>query len=132
MAKDPKAKPAKTTVKNSKAKPVKTTAKETKAKPAKPAKRTSWLDEKKQHPVIEQYARQLDSFLQAMADGKIETSELHDQEARLVGLMKEVEPLLDDTMHEKITRLLCEFAAYDQMQMIFTIQEMRPKTVFRG
>jgi chemotaxis protein histidine kinase CheA len=100
-----------------------------KAPPA--AKRTSWLD-KKAHPVIEQYARQLDSFTEAMADGVIEESELEAQEARLADLMKEVEPELDDALHEKVTRLLCELTAYDLMQMAHSIQESRPKTAFRG
>ena len=96
------------------------------------SKRTSWFDEKTQVPQIEQYAHQLDSFLQAMADGKIEASELRDQEARLVSLMKEIEPQLDDALHEKVTRLLCELTAYDLMRMIHTMQEARPKSVFRG
>jgi hypothetical protein len=95
-------------------------------------KRTSWLDAKSKVPQIEQYARHLDSFVQAMADGKIDASELRDQEARLVGLMKEIEPKLDDALHEKVTRLLCELTAYDLMQMVHTMQEARPKTVFRG
>ncbi len=95
-------------------------------------RRTSWFDEKSQAPLIEQYARQLDSFAQAMADGKIELSELRDQEARVVGLMKEIEPRLDDELHEKVTRLLCEMTAYDLMQMVHTMQEARPRTVFRG
>jgi hypothetical protein len=67
-----------------------------------------------------------------MADGKIEASELRDQEARLVELMKELEPKLDDGLHEKVTRLLCELTAYDLMQMVHTMQNARPKTVFRG
>src|SRR5579885_2313841 len=95
-------------------------------------RRTSWFDEKSQAPLIEQYARQLDSFAQAMADGKIELSELRDQEARVVGLMKEIEPRLDDELHEKVTRLLCEMTAYDLMQMVHTMQEARPRTGFRG
>jgi hypothetical protein len=101
-------------------------AKETKGK------RQSWLDEKSHTILIEQYARQLDSFLQAMADGIIEPHELRQQEERLVGLMKEVEPLLDDATHEKVTKLLCELVAYDLMQMVHTMQESRPKTKFRG
>ena len=67
-----------------------------------------------------------------MADGKVDASELHAQEERLVALMKEIEPLLDDTLHEKVTRLLCELVAYDQMQMVHAMQEARPKGVFRG
>jgi hypothetical protein len=94
--------------------------------------RTNWFDEKSQVPLIEPYARQLDSFVQAMADGKIEASELRDQEARLAALMKEIEPQLDDALHEKVTRLLCELAAYDLMQTMHAVQQARPRTVFRG
>ena len=94
--------------------------------------RTSWFDEKSHHLLLEQHARQLDSFLKAMADGKVDASELHAQEERLVALMKEIEPQLDDALHEKVTRLLCELTAYDLMRMIHTMQEARPKTVFRG
>ncbi|HEX5271235.1 MAG TPA: hypothetical protein VFW33_12130 [Gemmataceae bacterium] len=99
---------------------------------AKKPTRTSWFDEKSHHLLIEQHARQLDSFLQTMADGRVDDSELRAQEERLVALMKELEPLLDDALHEKVTRLLCELVAYDQMQMVHTMQEARPKGTFRG
>jgi hypothetical protein len=99
---------------------------------AKSAKRVSWFDEKSETPLIDTYARQLDSYVQTMADGKVEEKEIRDQEARLVTLMKEVEPKLDDQMHEKVTRLLCELTAYDLMQMLHLIQQARPRTVFRG
>src|SRR5262245_57686629 len=94
--------------------------------------RTPWLDDKSDTPLLETYARRLDSFLQTMADGKVDEAEIQAQEARLVGLMKEVEPLLDGALHEKVTRLLCELTAYDMMQLVFTMQQARPKTVFRG
>jgi hypothetical protein len=114
------------------AKPAKVVKAATKAaKPAKAAKRTSWLD-KRAHPVIEEYARQLESFVAAMADGVIDDSEIKAQEARLVGLMKEIEPELNDDLHEKITRLLCELTAYDLMHMMHAMNAARPKTVFRG
>ncbi|HXG12724.1 MAG TPA: hypothetical protein VNK04_23400 [Gemmataceae bacterium] len=103
-----------------------------KVESGKPGKRASWFDEKSQAPLIETYARQLDSFLQTMADGKVEEKEIRDQEARLVNLMKEIEPQLDDALHEKVTRLLCELTAYDLMQTLFMMQEARPKTKFRG
>jgi len=102
------------------------------AKPAKAAARSSWLDAKAKTPVIEAKAKQLDSFLTAMADGRIEESELRQQEERLVGLMKEVEPQLDDALHDKVTQLLCELTAYDLMQTLHAMQSARPKTVFRG
>jgi hypothetical protein len=94
--------------------------------------RSSWLDEKSQSPQIDQYARQLTSFVDAMADGKIDDAELKAQEARLTSLMKQVEPLLNDEQHAKVTQLLCELTAYDLMQAFYGIQKFRPKTVFRG
>lgn len=100
---------------------------------AKKAKtRPSWFNDASQKPILDQYARQLDSFLETMADGEVEKSEIEAQEIRLVKLMKEVEPLLDDALHEKVTRLLCEVTAYDLMRTLFQIQEARPKTKFRG
>jgi hypothetical protein len=96
------------------------------------SKRTSWFDDKTEAPLIEQRARQLDSFVQTIADGKVEASEIKTQEGRLVALMKEIEPKLDDVLHAKVTQLLCELTAYDLMQILYTVQQARPKTKFRG
>jgi hypothetical protein len=96
------------------------------------AGRMHWFDEKTHHPLIEEYARQLDSFLTTMADGRVDDAEIKAQEERLVGLMREVEPQLDDALHAKVTRLLCELTAYDLMQMLHTMQQNRPRTAFRG
>jgi len=94
--------------------------------------RTSWFDETSQTPQIEQHARNLSSFIDAMADGVVDQSELHAQEARLTAIMKEVEPLLDDDLHAKVTQLLCELTAYDLMHTLHEMQRTRRKTTFRG
>ncbi|HEV3121434.1 MAG TPA: hypothetical protein VGY53_06005 [Isosphaeraceae bacterium] len=101
-------------------------------KPKASERRSSWFDEATQTPQIEQSARKLDSFLTTMADGIVDKAELQAQEARLVALMKQIEPGLDDALHEKITHLLCELTAYDLMQMMHALQVARPKTEFRG
>jgi hypothetical protein len=93
---------------------------------------SSWFDETSNLPLIAEQAERLESFVAAMADGRIETSELKEQQQRLVAMMKEVEPLLDDALHAKVTRLLCELTAYDMMQVLHAVTEARPKTVFRG
>ncbi len=110
-----------------------------KVKAARPAprsassgRRSTWLDDAARTPVIDRYARQLESFIEAMADGRIDTGELDAQEKRLVKLMKEVEPALDDDLHAKVTRLLCELTAYDIMQIFHSMQEARPRTTFQG
>lgn len=102
------------------------------AKKKSTTERLSWFDEKTHAPLIEKYARQLDSFIETMADGKVEPSELKAQEKRLTTLMKEIEPQLDDALHAKVTELLCELTAYDLMQTVAAMQAARPKTVFRG
>lgn len=108
------------------------------SKPAKPAKKTtkakrlSWLDADAQTPMIERYARQLGSFIDAMADGVVDAAEVKAQEKRLAALMKQVEPKLDDALHEQVTELLCELTAYDLMQVLHAMSTQRPKQTFRG
>jgi hypothetical protein len=94
--------------------------------------RMSWLDAEARTPVIDLYAQQLDSFISTVADGKVDEHEVQNQEARLVQLMKEIEPQLDDAMHAKITQLLCELTAYDIMQVLHTMQQAQPRTTFQG
>jgi hypothetical protein len=95
-------------------------------------KRTSWFDEKSQTSLIDQHARNLASFLETLADGKVDDGEIKAQEARVLNLMKEIEPLLDDSLHARVTALLCELTAYDMMQVMHQMQKARPRTVFRG
>jgi hypothetical protein len=94
--------------------------------------RTPWLDEKTEAPLIDQYVQRLGSFLEAMADGRIDASELKTQEDRVVALMKTVEPELSDELHEQVTHLLCELSAYNIMHTIHQLVDTRPKTKFRG
>jgi hypothetical protein len=119
----PKKKPARAV----KIKPHKKKARATRAsKPARAARsRSLWLDDAAQTPVIDRYARQLGTFIDAMADGRIDEAELKAQESRLVQLMKEVEPRLSGDLHEKVTRLLCELTAFDVMQMLHIMAQGR-------
>lgn len=94
--------------------------------------RQSWLDEKGETTLIDEYAQKLTTFVAALADGQVDQAELNAQERQLVALMKEVEPELGDALHAKITRLLCELTAYNVMQTLHSLQSARPKSTFRG
>jgi hypothetical protein len=96
------------------------------------ANRVSWLDEDSNTPLIAQQAQRLDTFIAAMADGRIDDKELASQESRVVALMREIEPQLSDAQHQKVTQLLCELTAYDVMQMVHSIGAARAATTFRG
>ncbi len=96
------------------------------------AGRTTWLDEASHTPLIEQHARRLNTFVEALADGRVDDHELQAQEARLVALMTEVEPQLDAETHDKVTQLLCELTAYDLMNVLHELQAARRPTAFVG
>jgi hypothetical protein len=94
--------------------------------------RTSWLDDEGQTTLIDNYAQKLGSFVEAIADGRVETTELASQEKRLVDLMRQVEPQLDDRLHEQVTQLLCELSAFNAMQFLHDLTSQRPRTKFVG
>ena len=94
--------------------------------------KSGWLDPKSDTPLIEEQARRLNTFVEALADGRVDKNEVAAQEARLVAAMKEVEPLLEPAVHEKVTKLLCELTAYDLMNVLHAMDASRPKTKFRG
>jgi hypothetical protein len=96
------------------------------------AGKTPWFDDTSDSELLTEYARKLDSFLDVVADGKVDSKELDAQEKRVVNLMKEVEPLLSPEAHEKVTHLLCEVTAYDLMNAMHLAGKSRPRTKFRG
>ena len=87
--------------------------------------RRSWIGSDTNDPLIDDYAKQLDSFMRAFQDGVISDREIRDQEARLIELMREVESVLDDETHAEVTRLLCELTAHNIMQFTHEMQEAR-------
>ncbi len=96
------------------------------------APKTPWFDAASDAPLLQEYARKLDSFVDTVADGRVDAAELEAQEKRLVALMKEVEPLLPPEVHDKVTELLCEITAYDLMNMLHMAGRARPRTKFHG
>lgn len=86
-------------------------------------KRQSWVDANSETTLIDDYARKLSGFVDALADGVVQKQEVADQEARLVALMKEIEPTLDDTQHAQITKLLCELTAYNMLEVLNGLHE---------
>ncbi len=94
--------------------------------------RQSWLDDDLQTPLIDKQVQKLATFVEALADGRVDDAELRAQEQRLAAVMKEVEPLLNDDQHVQVTKLLCELTAYNVMQTLNTLQAARPHASFHG
>ena len=92
--------------------------------------RTSWFDDKSEHPMIQEQARHLESFTNALADGVVSAQELDGQERRLVAAMKALESGLNDDLHAKVTAVLVELSAYDVMRLLHELQAERARMAF--
>jgi hypothetical protein len=97
-----------------------------------PKSKTPWFDAASESELLTEYARKLDSFLDVVADGRVDAHELEAQEQRVVKLMREVEPLLSPEAHDKVTQLLCEVTAYDLMNTMHIAGKSRPRVKFQG
>ena len=93
--------------------------------------RTSWFDDKAEHPVIHEQMERLASFTSALADGVVSKQELAGQEQRLVAAMKSLEPDLNDALHAKVTGVLVELSAYNVMRLLHELQVERARLAFK-
>ena len=94
--------------------------------------RTSWFDDKAEHPAIQERVSKLESFTSALADGVVSREELQSQEKSLMAAMKVVEPELTDDLHAKVTKVLVELTAYDVMRLLNELQTQRGGAVVSG
>jgi hypothetical protein len=92
--------------------------------------RTSWFDDKAQHPIIQEQIHKLDSFTSALSDGMVSKQEVGAQEERLVAAMKTLEPALSDELHSKVTTVLVELTAYNVMRLLHELQAERVRLAF--
>jgi hypothetical protein len=92
--------------------------------------RTSWFDDKAEHPSIHEQVEKLKSFTDAMADGVIEKKELALQEQRLVSAMKALESGLNDDQHAKATEVMVELSAYNIMRLLHELHIERARMAF--
>jgi hypothetical protein len=92
--------------------------------------KTSWFDEKAEHPLVQEQVTRLESFTAAMADGIVSKQEVTGQEQRLVTVMKTLEPELSDDLHAKVTTVLVELTAYNVMRLLHELQTERARLAF--
>jgi len=65
----------------------------------------------------------LESWQRAIADGIIEPHEVAEQQRRVLALLRELEPMLDDAQHEKVTRVLEELTVLQAMHGTLLVEE---------
>jgi hypothetical protein len=94
--------------------------------------KTSWFDDKAEHPILQERATKLDSFTSALADGVVSKQEVDGQEQRLVTAMRALEAELSDALHEKVTTVLVELSAYNVMRLLHELQAERARMAFHN
>jgi chaperonin cofactor prefoldin len=90
--------------------------------------RHSWIDADS-NPDLDAHVAQLEHFTKSMADGVVDAKELETQENNLVKAMREVEAVLDDATHAKVTKLLAELTAYSVMRTLHELTASRVQTL---
>jgi hypothetical protein len=93
--------------------------------------RTSWFDDKAEHPLIHEQIERLESFTSALADGHVSKQELGGQEQRLVAAMKALEPDLSDALHARVTTVLVELSAYNVMRLLHELRAEQTRVAFK-
>lgn len=84
--------------------------------------RRGWFDRDGRAPFGNSVAR-LQSWQAAVEDGIIEPHEVAAQTERVVALLRDLEPMLDDAQHEQVTRVLEEWAVLQAMQSTLLVEE---------
>jgi hypothetical protein len=92
--------------------------------------KTSWFDERAEHPTLHDRVEKLESFTAAMADGVVDKKELDGQEQRLTAAMKSLEPKLSDELHAQVTSVMIELTAYNVMRLLHELQTEHARTAF--
>jgi hypothetical protein len=93
--------------------------------------KTSWFDDRVEHPTLHERVEKLESFTAAMADGVVEKKELDGQEQRLTAAMKALEPRLSDDLHAQVTSVMIELTAYNIMRLLHELQTEHARVAFR-
>lgn len=77
---------------------------------------TGWFDEATGQVSLTQYFQQMASWQAAIADGEISPEELQTQGEVVIGLLREIEPLVTSEQHRQISTLFSEWAVLHAMQ----------------
>ena len=92
--------------------------------------KTSWFDDRAEHPTLHERVEKLESFTSALADGQVSKQELSGQERRLVAALKALEPELSDELHAKVTTVLVELSAYNVMRLLHELRAEQTRLAF--
>ena len=85
----------------------------------------SWFTDEGDDFVFHRYVERVDSWKDAIADGRITGQEVRDQAERVADLMRNLEDRLDDELHGVVTEVFVEWAVLQGLQSMAILQDER-------
>jgi hypothetical protein len=80
--------------------------------------RDGWFDGQGVDLLRDEFLEDHDGWRRYIADGQITASEILEQESRIIEMLKEVEPTLNDKQHEALTKVLLEYEVLVNMALV--------------
>ena len=80
--------------------------------------RDGWFDGKGVDLLRDEFLVTHPGWKKYIADGEIDASEILEQENRIIGMLRELEPKLDDAQHEMLTKTLLEYEVLVNMALV--------------
>lgn len=84
--------------------------------------RKGWFDPQSSELMFATYMEQMESWQEALADGKVDPEEVRQQGERVSTLLRALEPKLSDALHEEVTQVLFELAVFYGMQRLAELE----------
>lgn len=83
----------------------------------------AWFDPQSNEILFSKYLGTMDSWQQALADGKVEPAEVAAQAERVAALLRALEPKLSDALHVELTTVFYELAVLYGMERLADVAE---------
>ncbi len=80
--------------------------------------RDGWFDGEGLDLLREQFLDHHEGWKKYIEDGQITAEEILEQENKIIGMLTELEPMLSDEVHEKLTKALLEYEVLVNMALI--------------
>lgn len=80
--------------------------------------RDGWFDGKGIDLLRDEFLETHEGWQSYIADGQITAGEILEQETRIVQMLREIEPLIEDSVHEKLTKVLLEYEVLVNMALV--------------
>jgi hypothetical protein len=80
--------------------------------------RDGWFDGQGVDLLRDEFLEDHAAWRRYIADGQITASEILEQESRIIDMLKQIEPTLDDKQHENLTKVLLEYEVLVNMALV--------------